>query len=206
MRVGVLVSGSGSNLQSMIDAERRGELAPAKLVCVISSRPGVRALERATTAGLPTFVLDHKTFATRAEFEARLVAILRGQNVELVALAGFMRVLEKTFLDAFPGRVINIHPALLPAFPGVDGQGQALAYGVKISGCTVHFVDEGTDTGPIIAQRAVEVRPDDTHDTLRERILQEEHALYPRVLQKLAAGKFRVEGRKVVELPAIIRD
>jgi len=148
MKTGVLASGGGTNLQSLIDYEQRGELRPAELVAVGANVPGCGALERAAQAGIPTFVLPHSSFATREDFDRALVAELRDRGVELVVLAGFMRVLTPVFLDAFPHRVVNIHPALLPSFPGIHAQKQALAHGVKLSGCTVHFVDTGTDTGP----------------------------------------------------------
>lgn len=197
MRVGVLASGSGTNLQALIDSYRQGALAPAELVVVGVNVPGCFALDRARKAGIETFTLSHKLFAERADFEGALVAELRTRNVELVVLAGFMRVLTPAFLDAFPNRVINIHPALLPAFPGTHGQKQALDHGVKIAGCTVHFVDTGTDTGPIIAQAAVPVLPDDDEDSLRQRILAEEHRLLPAVVRAMAGGRISVEGRKV---------
>jgi phosphoribosylglycinamide formyltransferase-1 len=181
INLGVLVSGSGSNLQAIIDAIETGTL-DARITCVISNVPGAAALQRAGRAGIPAFVVDHKDFPSRSAFEARLVEILRSRDVEWVVLAGFMRVV-KDLLVAFPRRVINVHPSLLPAFHGLDAQGQALAYGVRFTGCTVHFVDEGMDTGPIIAQSVVPVLPDDDHDTLRDRILEKEHELLPQVLQ-----------------------
>ncbi len=197
MRTGVLVSGSGTNLQSLIDTWKRGKLDPAQLVAVGANVAGCFALERAKTAGIDTFVLSHKAFAAREDFDRALVAELRSRHVELVVLAGFMRVLTPVFLGAFPQRVINIHPALLPAFPGTHAQKQALDYGVKLAGCTVHFVDAGTDTGPIIAQAAVPVLPDDDEDRLRQRILAEEHRLLPAVVRAVASGQVTVEGRRV---------
>ena len=203
MKVGVLASGSGSNLQSLIDNWQQGTLSPAELVVVGANVEGCLALERARKAGIESFVLSHKTFAAREDFDRALVAELRKRGVELVVLAGFMRVLTPAFLDAFPKRVVNIHPALLPAFPGTHGQKQALDYGVKVAGCTVHFVDAGTDTGPIIAQAVVPVLPDDSEDSLQKRILVEEHRLLPAVVRAVAAGKVSVEGRRVrVEAPA----
>ena len=201
MKTGVLASGSGTNLQALIDAWKAGAMAPADLVVVGANIPGCLALERAQKAGIETFVLSHKSFATREDFDRALVAELRGRDVELVVLAGFMRVLTGTFLDAFPLRVINIHPALLPAFPGVHAQKQALDYGVKLAGCTVHFVDKGTDTGPIIAQAAVPVLPTDDEDTLGKRILGEEHRLLPAVVRAVASGQVSVEGRRVKVAP-----
>lgn len=196
--VGVLVSGSGTNLQALLDAAREGRLGGAAIALVLSNRPGVRALERAAAAGVTAEVIDHKRFEDRASFEQALVDRLHAAGVQLVVLAGFMRLLGATFLRAFPGGVVNIHPGLLPAFPGVDGQGQALAHGVCIAGCTVHFVDEGVDSGPIIAQAAVPVLPGDTVDALRARILAEEHRVLPQVVRWLAEGRVSVEGRRVV--------
>ena len=201
MKTGVLASGSGTNLQALIDAWKAGVLAPAELVVVGANIPGCLALERAQKAGIETFVLSHKSFATREDFDRALVAELRGRGVELVVLAGFMRVLTDAFLDAFPLGVINIHPALLPAFPGVHAQKQALDSGVKLAGCTVHFVDKGTDTGPIIAQAAVPVLPTDDEDTLGKRILGEEHRLLPAVVRAVASGQVSVEGRRVKVAP-----
>ena len=197
MKLGVLVSGSGTNLQTILDAQASGDLGGAQVAVVVSSRPGVRALARAEAAGVPALAIDHRGFPTRALFEDELIAALAGHGVELVALAGFMRVLTPHFLRAYPDRVVNIHPALLPAFAGVDAQKQALDYGVKVTGVTVHFVDEGTDTGPIIAQMPVPVLDDDTVETLQARILSHEHALYPRVLAALAEGRVTRVGRRV---------
>lgn len=193
MRIAVLVSGGGTNLQALLEAPDLG----AEIVLVLSNRPEALALERARRAGVPTEVLSHRDFATRADFDAALCARLRFHRVELVVLAGFMRVLTTSLLEAFPDRVVNVHPALLPAFPGLDAQAQALAHGVKVSGCTVHFVDAGVDTGAIIAQAAVPVHDDDTVETLRARILLEEHRLLPAVVRDLAAGRVRREGRRV---------
>jgi phosphoribosylglycinamide formyltransferase-1 len=197
MKTAVLASGSGTNLQALIDSWKAGSLAPAELVVVGANIAGCLALERAQKAGIGTFVLSHKAFATREDFDRALVAELRSRGVELVVLAGFMRVLTGAFLDAFPMRVINIHPALLPAFPGVHAQKQAVDYGVKLAGCTVHFVDKGTDTGPIIAQAAVPVLPGDDENSLGKRILGEEHRLLPAVVRALASGQVSMEGRRV---------
>jgi phosphoribosylglycinamide formyltransferase-1 len=197
MRTGVLASGSGTNLQALIDAWKAGALAPAELVVVGANIAGCLALERAQKVGIETFVLSHKTFANREDFDRALVEELRKCDVELVVLAGFMRVLTGAFLDAFPLRVINIHPALLPAFPGIHAQKQALDYGVKLAGCTVHFVDAGTDTGPIIAQAAVPVLPGDDEASLGKRILSEEHRLLPAVVRAVASGQVKVEGGRV---------
>ncbi len=197
MKTAVLASGSGSNLQALIDRWQNGTLAPAELVAVGANVEGCVALDRARKAGIESFVLSHKTFAAREDFDRAMVGELKKRQVELVVLAGFMRVLTPAFLDAFPKRVVNIHPALLPSFPGVHAQKQAFDYGVKVSGCTVHFVDAGTDTGPIIAQAVVPVLPNDTLETLQQRILVEEHRLLPAVVRAVADGKVTVEGRRV---------
>jgi len=197
MKTGVLASGSGSNLQSLIDHWQKRTLAPAELVVVGANVAGCLAIERAQKAGLDTFTLSHKAFVSREDFDRAMVAELRKREVELVVLAGFMRVLTPVFLDAFPKRVVNIHPALLPSFPGIHGQKQAFDYGVKVAGCTVHFVDAGTDTGPIIAQAVVPVLPDDTEESLQQRILAEEHRLLPAVVRAVGAGKVTVDGRRV---------
>lgn len=197
MRIGVLVSGSGSNLAALIAAQARGDLAPARIALVISNKPGVMALERATTAAIPTVVIDHRAYAERAGFEQAMLDALAAAEVNAIVLAGFMRVLTERFVGAFPSRIINTHPALCPAFPGIHAAEQALAAGVKITGCTIHFVDTGVDTGPIIFQAPVEIRSDDTADRLQDRIREREHELLPRAVQLLAAGMLRVDGRVV---------
>ncbi|MSP63583.1 MAG: phosphoribosylglycinamide formyltransferase [Myxococcales bacterium] len=197
MRLGLLVSGSGSNLQAILDAAREGRLGGALPTVVISNVPGVRALERARDAGVEALEIDHRAFASRPAFDAALQDALRARAVDLVVLAGFMRLLTGDFLAAFPGRVINIHPSLLPAFPGLHAPRQALDYGARIAGCTVHFVDEGTDTGAIIAQASVEVRDDDDEEALAARILAEEHRLYPQVIRQLAERRIERAGRRV---------
>jgi phosphoribosylglycinamide formyltransferase-1 len=202
MKVGVLASGGGSNLQALLDAGARGELGPARVAVVGVNVPGCGALERAAAAGVPSFVIDHRSYAARVDFDRALIAALRAHEVDLVVLAGFMRLLTPEVLAAFPRRVINVHPALLPAFPGVHAQGQAFRYGVKIAGCTVHFVDEGTDSGPIIAQTAVAVLDDDDEERLRLRILAEEHRLLPAVVRAIAEGRVQGSGRKVQLIPA----
>jgi phosphoribosylglycinamide formyltransferase-1 len=194
--LGVLCSGRGSNLGALLTAIADGRL-DARVRVVISNRPDVAALERARQAGVPAVVIDHRAFAERPAFDGALVASLREHGVELVVLAGFMRLLTPVFFDAFAGRVVNIHPSLLPSFPGVNAQQQALLHGVKVTGCTVHFVDLGTDTGPIIAQAAVPVLDGDDEDALAARILAEEHRLLPAALQLLAEGRVAVEGRRV---------
>ncbi len=197
MNVGVLVSGSGTNLQAILDAGKAGQLGAARVVVVVSNVAGARALERARAAGVATEVLPHKEYPSRQAFDEALVATLRKHGVELVVLAGFMRLLTPAFLAAFPGRVVNIHPALLPAFPGVHAQKQALDYGARITGCTVHFVDEGCDTGPILLQAAVPVVDGDDEATLTARILAEEHRLYPAAIRAIADGRVQVSGRRV---------
>lgn len=196
LTLGVLVSGSGTNLQSILEAIA-SESLDARVAVVISNKAGVRAIERAKNAGIPHEVLSHRQFPTREAFDAEMVSLLRMRAVDLVVMAGFMRIVTPVLLDAFPDRVVNVHPALLPSFPGVDAQAQALAAGVKITGCTVHFVDAGTDTGPIIAQAAVPVHDADTHDSLRDRILAMEHRLFPAVLQWIAEGRVHVANRRV---------
>lgn len=192
LNLGILVSGSGTNLQSILDAVQQGRL-DADVRVVVSNRPGAYALERAAQAGVETRVLDHREFESREAFDRALVQLLRAAQVEWVVLAGFMRVLTPELLHAFPGRVLNIHPSLLPAFPGVNGPGQAFEYGVKVAGCTVHFVDEGVDAGPIIAQRAVPVLEVDDAESLRKRILQQEHELYVEVLQALSEERVTIQ-------------
>jgi phosphoribosylglycinamide formyltransferase-1 len=192
MVLGVLVSGSGTNLQAILDAVRSGTLA-ARVAVVVSNVPGVKALERARAAGVETLTLDHKQFSDRRAFDTALVEALRERKVDLVVMAGFMRIVTDVLLDAFPMRVVNVHPALLPSFPGVDAQKQALDYGVRVAGCTVHFVDGGADTGPIIAQTCVPVLEGDDEDRLRARILVKEHELVPRELQWIAEGRVEVD-------------
>ena len=195
-RVGVLISGRGSNLQALIEAQGRGELG-GEIAIVVSNVETAAGLGRAREAGIPTAVRDHRG-RKREEYDADLVSVLREHGVDLVCLAGFMRLLSPVFVRAFPGRVLNIHPALLPAFPGLDAQRQALEHGVKVSGASVHLVDEGLDSGPIVAQEAVPVRSDDTVDSLAARILEAEHRLYPCAVRHLLDGRARVEGRRVI--------
>jgi phosphoribosylglycinamide formyltransferase 1 len=196
LKIGVLVSGSGTNLQSILDACARGEL-PARVVCVVSNKADAYALERAKLAGIPALHLDHRAHAGRESYDAALVATLREFGVELVVMAGFMRIITPVLLESFPNAVMNIHPALLPAFPGLHAQRQALEYGAKFAGCTVHFVDAGTDTGPIIAQAAIPVLEEDTEETLSARIQKEEHRVYPEAIRLFAQGLLDVEGRQV---------
>lgn len=195
-RVGVLVSGRGSNLQALVDAARRGELG-GEIVVVVSNVETARGLERAREAGIPAVFRDHRG-RRREDFDAEIVGILRAHEVDVVCLAGFMRLLSPVFVRAFPGRIVNVHPALLPAFPGTGAQQKAWEHGVKVSGATVHLVDEGLDSGPIVAQEAVPAFSSDTAETLAARILEAEHRLYPRAVRLLLEGRCRVEGRRVI--------
>jgi phosphoribosylglycinamide formyltransferase-1 len=196
LRVGVLISGGGSNLQSIIDACESKKI-PARVVVVVSNMAEAFGLERARRAKIPAYGVPHREFDSRPQFEERLLAILREHGVELVCLAGFMRVLTPHFLAAYPGRILNIHPALLPSFPGTHGQRDAWRYGVRFSGCTVHFVDEGTDSGPIIIQAVVPVFDGDSEEDLAARILAQEHRIYPRAIQLVAEGRLELRGRRV---------
>lgn len=197
MRIAVLVSGSGTNLQALIDAAARGDLQPATLDLVVSNRPGVRALERAQQAGLTSAVIDHRGFATRKDFEVELLAALQAHRIDAIVLAGFMRILSPFFVEKFENRILNTHPALCPSFPGINAPQQAIEAGVKVSGCTVHFVDTGVDTGPIIYQEAVSVQAADTACTLHARIQGLEHQLLPKATQRLASGALQVRNGKV---------
>lgn len=196
-RLGVLLSGRGSNLQAIIDSIGDGRLH-AVISIVISNRADAAGLDRARTAGIDAICLDHRTFPTRDVYEERLVHELRARDVGLVCLAGFMRVLGPTFVEAFPHAILNVHPALLPAFPGLDAQTQAWAHGVTVSGATVHLVTGELDGGPIVLQSAVSVRDVDTPDTLAARILVEEHRLYPEAIEIILAGGWSVVGRRFV--------
>jgi len=194
--LGVLASGRGSNLQSILDAISASRLS-AKIGVVISDKPEANALKRVAGFNIPAVCVERKKYASPQEFEEAVVAELNLHHVELVVLAGFMRILSPYFVNAFRHRIMNIHPSLLPAFPGKDAQEQAIRYGAKVSGCTVHFVDEGMDSGPIILQQAVPVLEDDTPAILAERILHEEHKLYPRAISLYTEGRLQVEGRLV---------
>ena len=196
-RLAVLISGRGSNLQAIIDAIQAGRLR-STIALVISSRSGAPGLVRAREAGIETVCVDHRAFRTPAEYEPALVGELRAREVDLVCLAGFMRVLGRRVLDAFPQAILNVHPSLLPAFPGVDAQYQAWRHGVKVTGATVHFVTAELDGGPIILQAPVAVLDHDTPDTLAARILAEEHRIYPEAIQLVLDGRVRLEGRRVV--------
>jgi len=196
-KIGVLISGSGSNLQSIIEAVKSGRI-DGEITVVISNEPAAYGLTRAADNGIATRVVKHNDYLERQDFDRELVRVLQESSVELVVLAGFMRVVGTGLLDAFPKRVINIHPALLPAFPGTDGQAQAFNYGVKLAGCTVHFVDEKVDHGPIIIQAAVPVLNGDSQDDLKARILKCEHKIFPQAIAFYCAGKLHIEGRRVV--------
>jgi phosphoribosylglycinamide formyltransferase 1 len=197
LAVGVLASGRGSNLQAILDACARPGF-PARVVVVISDRERAAALERARAAGVEALWLNPKDFGDREAFDLALVRELEARRVGLVCQAGYMRILSPIYIRAFAGRSLNIHPSLLPAFPGLHAQRQALAHGVKVAGATVHFADEGVDTGPIVLQAAVPVEPGDTEETLSARILAEEHRLYPEAIRLFAEGRLRIVGRQVI--------
>ncbi len=199
LRLGVLASGRGSNLQSIMDAAAAGKIK-AEVAVVFSDNKDAFALERARKAGIPALHLNPRDFNSKEQYEKAVLKLLNEHGVQLVCLAGYMRIVGRVILDAFPNRVINIHPALLPAFPGLHGQQQAWDYGVKFSGCTVHFVDEGMDTGPIILQSVVPVYDDDTADTLADRILEQEHKIYPEAVGLIAEGRLKLNGRKVARV------
>jgi len=193
-RLGVLISGRGSNLQALIDAIAAGRL-DATIAVVISNRADAAGLDRARAAGIETVTLSHRGFPTRDDYDRALVKELQARNVGLVCLAGFMRLVGAPLIDAFPNQILNIHPSLLPAFPGLDAQKQAIEHGVKVSGVTVHLVTAELDCGPIVVQRAVPVLAGDTAETLAVRILEEEHRAYPEAVQMILNGDWRVEGR-----------
>ncbi|MDD4732788.1 MAG: phosphoribosylglycinamide formyltransferase [Desulfovibrio sp.] len=194
--IAVLVSGGGSNLQSIIDRIESGTL-DAEIRLVLSNKPDAYGLTRARNHGIPAVALEHTRYGSREEFDQAMVRTIRDHGAESVILAGFMRILTSEFLNAFPGRVLNIHPALLPSFPGAHGQRDAADYGVRIAGCTVHFVDEKMDHGPVIIQAAVPARPGEDEETLGGRILTLEHRIYPQAVQWLAQGRLRMAGRHV---------
>jgi phosphoribosylglycinamide formyltransferase-1 len=196
-RLGVLISGRGSNLQALIDAIRARRL-DATIVVVISNRQDAVGLQRAREAGIETLVLSHRTFASRDDFDQALAAELQARDVGLVCLAGFMRLVGATLIEAFPNRILNVHPSLLPAFPGLDAQRQAVEHGAKVTGVTVHLVTGELDGGPIVVQRAVPVMPGDDADSLAARILEEEHRAYPQAVQMILDGGWHLEGRKFV--------
>ena len=201
LRIGVLASGGGTNLQSIIDRCQDGSL-DAEIAIVICNNPGAGALQRAAQAGIATRCINHRDFSNRVDFDTAVVNALQESGVELVVLAGFMRIITQTFIDAFPDRVINIHQALLPSFPGLHVQQQAIDYGARFSGCTVHFVDGGVDTGPILIQAVVPVLQEDTAETLAARILEQEHRIYPRAIQLIAENRVHINDRQVSIDPA----
>ena len=197
VRLAILLSGRGSNFAAIQEAIANRKL-DAQIVCVISNRPDAAGLAHARELRLSAHVIDHRQYPTREGHEEDVLRVLAEAEPDFICLAGYMRRLSPAFVAAYPHRILNIHPSLLPAFPGVDAQAQALAYGVKVSGCTVHFVDENLDAGPIIVQRAVEVRDDDSAETLSARILEQEHIAYVEALAKLQTRKWRIEGRRVI--------
>lgn len=196
IKLGVLASGNGSNLQAIIDASECGAI-PAEVAVVISDQADAFALERARKHNIPALHINIRDFQGKDDFERRIVSELNKQKVDLVCLAGYMRLVGKVMIGAFHNRIMNIHPALLPSFPGLHGQKQAFDYGVRYSGCTVHFVDEGMDTGPIILQAVVPVLPDDSVDDLAARILEQEHKIFPEAIRLFAEGRLSIKGRKV---------
>jgi phosphoribosylglycinamide formyltransferase-1 len=198
MRIGILISGRGSNMVALLDAVRDGRVCDAEIALVISDKPSAAGRMRARDRGIRTALVERKG-RTREEHEREIIKALREQGVELVCLAGYMRLLSPCFLDEFRGRILNIHPSLLPAFPGLDAHRQAIEHGVRYSGCTVHFVDETLDGGPIITQRVVPVLDSDTPDTLAARILREEHVAYPEALALVCSGRYEVVGRRVIK-------
>ncbi len=197
LRIGVLASGRGSNFQSIIDNINSGYIK-ARIAVLITDNPKAYAIERAKNNNIEAIIISPKDFSDKDSYYSHIAEMLKSKGVELVALAGFMRVVGKTLIQAFPNKIMNIHPALLPSFPGLHGQKQAVDYGAKISGCTVHFVDEGVDTGPIIIQAAVPVYNDDTEDSLSERILKQEHRIFPLAIKLFSEGKITVKGKKVI--------
>lgn len=196
-RIAVLLSGRGSNFEALADAVRDGRIPNAEVAIVISNREGAAGIDKARARGIPARVIPSKGLE-RQEYDQKVVAALRESRVDLVCLAGFMRLLSPYFVAAFRQRILNIHPSLLPSFPGLEAQRQALEYGVKWSGCTVHFVDENLDAGPIVLQAVVPVRDADTPETLAERILAEEHRIYAEAVRIVLAGNYRMEGRRVI--------
>jgi phosphoribosylglycinamide formyltransferase-1 len=197
LRIAVLASGSGTNLQAIIDASQRGYFH-GQVVVVVSDRKDAYALKRAERHNIDSVFINRNDYRTRDDFDRAIIKLLEDYRIDLVLLAGYMRVVGGEMVRKFYGRMMNIHPSLLPAFPGLEAQKQALDYGAKVTGCTVHFVDEGVDTGPIIVQRAVEVREEDTVETLKERILTEEHKIYPLAVRLYCEGKLKIEGRRVI--------
>jgi phosphoribosylglycinamide formyltransferase-1 len=197
MKLAVLASGYGSNLQAIIDATKRG-LIDGRVALVISDQRDAYALKRAEKHQIEARYLNPKNYTGREDYDSAVIALIKERDIDLVVLAGYMRLLSPVFIDAFPGRIMNIHPSLLPSFPGLEGVSQALRYGVKVSGCTVHFVDENLDTGPIILQEAVPVYDNDTEESLHQRIHSVEHRLYPKAIQLFVQGKLSLEGRRCI--------
>lgn len=197
-RIGVLLSGRGSNFEALAESVAAGRIPDAEIALVVSNREGAAGIERANARGIATRVIPSKGLQ-REEHDRQVVSALQEKNVELVCLAGYMRLLSPLFVRAFPGRILNVHPSLLPAFPGLEAQRQALEHGVKVTGCTVHFVDENLDAGPIITQATVEIRDADTAESLSERILREEHRIYSEAVKLVLSGNFRIEGRRVIQ-------
>lgn len=196
-RLAVLASGGGTNLQSLIDQSQSGRL-DAEIVLVICNNPNAGALVRAENAGIRNICINHRDFTERQSFDQKVVDVLKEAQPDLIVLAGFMRIISSVFLKAFPQRIINIHPSLLPAFPGLHVQRKAIEYGARFSGCTVHFVDDGVDTGPIILQAVVPIHTDDTEESLSARILEQEHRIYPQAIQWFAEKRIQIIDRKVV--------
>ncbi|MFC4303021.1 phosphoribosylglycinamide formyltransferase [Cohnella boryungensis] len=196
LKIAVFASGNGSNFQAVAEAVQAGRI-PARIELVVCDKPSAYVLERARSFGIDTYVFSPKQYASREAYEAEIVAELQSRGIDLIVMAGYMRLVTQVLVEPYYGRMINIHPALLPAFPGINGIGQALEYGVKLTGATVHFVDGGTDTGPIIAQKAVPVASEDTLESLGARIQQAEYELLPQVVSWIAEGRVTLEGRKV---------
>jgi phosphoribosylglycinamide formyltransferase-1 len=197
MRIGILISGRGSNMLAIIEAVQSGRIHDSEVAVVISDKTSAEGLQKAKARGIETIVIE-KNGRKRAEQDAEILAELKKRDVELICLAGYMRLLSKEFVQAFPNRILNVHPSLLPSFKGLDAQQQAIEYGVKVSGCTVHFVDENLDHGAIIAQKTVDVFDSDTAEILSARILEHEHALYVESIAKIVEGKFEIRGRRVI--------
>jgi len=196
INIGVLVSGRGTNLQAIIEAIREGKIE-GEIKVVISDNPDAYALKRAKQNNIETEYINFKSFKNREDYDKKIIKTLEEKKIDLVVLAGYMRILSPFFINSYKNRIMNIHPALLPSFPGLHAQRQAVEYGVKVSGCTVHFVDEGVDSGPIILQKAVQVSADDTEESLAEKILKEEHQIYPRAIQLFSQGRLVIKGIKV---------
>ncbi|HEX8248712.1 MAG TPA: phosphoribosylglycinamide formyltransferase [Pyrinomonadaceae bacterium] len=196
MKIGILISGRGSNMVAIVEAVQSGRIPDSEVTVVLSDKKSAQGLEKAKERGIETVVVA-RNGRPREEHDAEIIGELKKRNVELVCLAGYMRLLSSDFVRAFPDRIVNIHPSLLPAFPGLDAQRQAIEYGVKVSGCTVHFVDDDLDHGAIILQKTVEIKDEDTAETLSARILEHEHALYVEALRRIAEGNYEIKGRRV---------